>query len=288
MISERGWKWIITAGGTVMAAFLLLSRLGAPALWDDEATTALYAGSVWRSGDTSAVTGHNVVAYQSGMELRGLKNRVIPPLPFYLAAPFVGNAPGSALAARLPFALCGLFTVWIIMLWLWQARARILTWVLMTAGLLTNVSFLLFNRQCRYYAPVILLSVMTAYFYYFRKRGWTCVVGMGLSAWLLLSAHYLCYAGVMVCLAVDYGLWGRKKQGYAVREGLIFFGIQLVLGGILVGIYNPFGVTIWEISRQPWLTEKLTLFVWNWRELNSNELGVGVLILAAAVLGIWG
>ena len=141
--------------GIVVAGILLLFRLDAAALWDDEATTALYAQSVWENGDTDAMIGHNLVAYQSGVELRGMKNRVLPPLTFYLAAPFVGNAPGSALAARFPFAMCGLFTVGMILLWLWQARARWSTWILWLAGLLTNVSFLLYSRQCRYYAVVI-------------------------------------------------------------------------------------------------------------------------------------
>lgn len=277
---------MIAAVAVLCAGGLLFSRLGTSALWDDEATTALFAQSVWQNGDTDAVVGHNLIAYQSGAELRDLKNRVIPPLAFYLAAPFVGMAPGSAWAARFPFALCGLATVGVVLLWLWQARARLLTTVLMTAGLLTNVSFLLYSRQCRYYGAVILLSAVIAYAYYFRDRGRGYLVGMALAAVLLLSANYLCYAGVMACLAADYFLWGRKDRSYRAADKLIFCAVQLVLGGILLAVYNPLGVDIWGMPRNAWWTEKLTLFGWHWRELNCNEFGVGVLIAMAAVLGL--
>ncbi len=284
-MNGRPWVPIIILATVLGAGLLLFLRLGNSALWDDEATTALYAQSVWRTGDAHAVLGHNLVAYRSGLELRNLKNRVIPPLPFYLAAPFVGAAPGSALAARLPFALCGLATVALILLWLWQARGRLSTWILVTSGLLTNVSFLLYSRQCRYYAAVILLATAVAYCYHFRQRGRGYLLGLAGASLLLLSANYLCYAGVMICLAVDYGLWGRKDRPYGARAAGFFLAVQLVLGGLLVAVYNPFGVEMWDMPRQSWFTEKLTLFWWQWRELNSNEFGVGVLLVAAAVLG---
>lgn len=284
-MNERRGKMLIAGSGLILAAVLLFARLGAVPLWDDEATTALFAQSVWQNGDTDARVGHNIVAYQSGVELRDGKNRVIPPLPFYLAAPFVGNAPGSALAARLPFALCGLVTVAVIMLWLWRAGVCRGTWLAMIGGLLCNVSFLLYSRQCRYYAPVILLSVLAAYCYQFRERGRPYLIGLAAAGVLLLSANYLCYAGVMVCLAVDYLVWGRKARPYPPGEVVLFLLIQVLLGGMIVAVYNPLGVDIWNVPRGPWLVEKLTLFAWHWRDLNSNEFGAALLIVMAAVLG---
>lgn len=100
----------IVIAGTVLLCtlFFVFFRLGHYALWDDEAGTALFALSVWRTGDTHALLDHNIMAYTYGYELRGLRNRYIPPFAFYLAAPFIGLGPeGSAAAARLPFALCG-------------------------------------------------------------------------------------------------------------------------------------------------------------------------------------
>ena len=71
-------------------AFLMFFRLCHYALWDDEADTALFAVSIWRTGDTNALLDHNLIAHTDGQELKGLRNRYIPPLAFYLAAPSIG------------------------------------------------------------------------------------------------------------------------------------------------------------------------------------------------------
>src|SRR3954451_15077975 len=66
---------LIAAVTLVGAAALLFSRLGGYALWEDEAVTALHALGVWRTGDTTAVIGHNVVGYRAGSTLVGLRER---------------------------------------------------------------------------------------------------------------------------------------------------------------------------------------------------------------------
>ena len=122
-------------------AFLMFFRLGHYALWDDEADTALFAISVWRTGDTYAMLDHNLIAHTYGQELKDLRNRYIPPLAFYLAAPFIGLAgQGTTFWARFPFAVCGWLTVAVLLLWLWKANATVRTWLLMSAGILGNVS----------------------------------------------------------------------------------------------------------------------------------------------------
>src|SRR5687767_15609907 len=101
-------RWCVGAVFLLAWAALLFTRLGHYALWDDEANTALFAQGVWRTGDTSAVVGHNVVGYRSGLELQGLKNRLIAPLAYYVAAPFVALGGTGSWGVRLPFALLAL------------------------------------------------------------------------------------------------------------------------------------------------------------------------------------
>src|SRR5262245_4653408 len=129
----------------------LFARLGHYALWDDEAGTALSALGVWRTGDTSAMLDHNIAAYESGKDLINLKERLMPPLPAYLTAPFVGVFGRNSLAARFPFALCGMACVALMVCWAWQSRAPADALYFLGIALLTNVSFFLFCRQCRYY-----------------------------------------------------------------------------------------------------------------------------------------
>jgi hypothetical protein len=95
----------------IVSIFLLFFNLGHYALWDDEATTAMFGMSVWETGDTSAVRGHNLVAYMSGVELKNLRERYLSPLQFYVVAPFLGLGTNNSFFARLPFALCGMATV---------------------------------------------------------------------------------------------------------------------------------------------------------------------------------
>ena len=287
MIADGICKKVLSVCVLAAAVWLMFFNLGNYALWDDEATTALFAQTVWKTGDTSALTGGNIIAYNGGIELKEFKNRFIPPLPFYMAAPFVGVAPGSALAARMPFAICGLLAFIVVLFWLKRSSAVLSSWVLITFGFLCNVSFLLYVRQCRYYAPVILFSMLIAYIYYFRGSNKRSIVGLILCSGLLLSANYLCYAGVMTCLAVDYLIWGRKNKSFSLKMILLFLGSQVFLVAALLSVYNPLGVDVWGVAKLPWWKEKSSLFFWNWRDLNNCEMGIGLFILAAPVIAYY-
>jgi len=225
-------KIVIAIVVIIVSSFFLFYRLGHYALWDDEATTAMFAQSVWDTGDTYAIRDHNIIAYNSGAELRDLRNRYIPPLQFYLAAPFVGYAPGSALAARLPFAICGLLTIGIMLVWLWRARASVSTWLLMSAGILGNVSLMLYSRQCRYYSLAILATTALAFLYVFRDNRKRTLFAIVLVSLMLLASNFMFYIAVYVCLIVDYLLWGRKIRPLKLSElGMIFIP-QFIFGGL--------------------------------------------------------
>ncbi len=258
--------------------FLIFFHLGHYAFWDDEAICALFAKSLFEHGDTSAVSGHNLIAFNDGRELENLHQRYVPPLQFYFAAPFVGQGGGSTFIARFPFAVCGLLTVAVIFLWLWRSRAPVYTWLLMSAGILGNVSFILSCRQCRYYALSMLLTVLLAFLYYFRTPKKQTVLAMAGVSLLLLASNYLCYAAVMGCLIMHDIIWGRKRHASSRSDILLFWGMQLFLGGLIVLTYNPLGKNVWDISSDSWLRNRTALFFWNFRDLNSCEMGVGILI----------
>jgi len=278
-------KIVIIIVVIIVSSFFLFYRLGHYALWDDEADTALFAQSVWRTGDTYGMLDHNLIAHTNGQELKNLYNRYIPPLGFYLAAPFVGLAPGSALAARLPFAICGLLTIILMLIWLWRGRASVSTWLLMSAGILGNVSLMLYSRQCRYFAPAILATTALAFFYVFRDNRKRTLFAIALVSLLLLASNFMFYVAVYACLVVDYLFWGRKIRPLKYSDLAIIFIPQFIFGGWLLSIYNLLGKKLaGGHSTAIWLKDKMSMVFWNFREINSCEHGVGILILLAPFL----
>ena len=284
--SSKSVCWIkraIALAVLVGAAVFLFARLGHYALWDDEAQTALPALGVWRTGDTTAVIGDNIVAYRNGCHLIGLSVRRSPPLRFYLAAPSLGLLGPTAFAARLPFALCGLASVVVFLLGLKWARADLTTWILMAEAILGNVSFFLFCRQCRYYAPAILATSALGLLYVFWDGRRRSMVAFALLSVVLMTANYLNYAALYAGLVVDYLIWGRKRRPLRARDWLWLVVPQVLIMTPIIRVWKPFGdpSPIREYLPKNWLTEKVTLFWWNWRDLNRCEFGVAILILLA-------
>ncbi len=282
---HRNQKIVIAIIVLAGSLFFLFFNLGHYALWDDEATTALYAQSVWRTGDTYALLDHHLIAYDSGIDLKGLYSRYMPPLPFYLAAVFVANFPGSAFAARLPFAICGLLAVGMMLLWLWRSGASLKTWGLTAIGILCNVSLMLFSRQCRYYSISILMAILLAFLYFYRDERIKTSAAITVTSLLLFSSNYLSYAAVYACLIVDYLFWGRKTRPIPYPQLAIIFVPQFLIGGLIFNIFNPLGKDLWEhyTYAQFW-RGKAALLLESFYSLNACELGVGILILLAPIL----
>ena len=113
---------------------------------------------------------------------------------------------------RFPFALCGLLSIALLLFWMWRDGASSLFWALMSIGLVTNVSMFLYFRQCRYFGLATLLSLAAVYCYlHWDGRRWM-LVGLCVFAGLLMLTHYLPYAGLMLGLAADYALFGRRQR----------------------------------------------------------------------------
>jgi hypothetical protein len=268
------------------------NRIGLPvraprhyALWDDEAITALTAQAVLKTGDTSAVIGHNIVAFRNGLLLRNMKDRATPPLQFYLDAPFLAAFGHTAFAARLPFALCGLGTIALLLWWLHRDEASMLMWILLCLGILGNVSLFLFARQARYYGLAMFLSVAIAYSYlHLRTRAG--IVGHAILSVLLLAANYMTFAAVSLAMALDYLIWGRKRRALRGLDWVLLFAPQLLIGAIVVSIWNPLRIAAEESKPGSWIAYRATLLWWNVRDLNACEFGVGLLLLAAPIVAV--
>jgi len=257
-----------------LAAVFLFKQLGHYALWDDEAFTAVNGQGVWRTGDTSAISGHNIVASRGGLELRGFNDHCNPPLEAYVVAPFTAmTADPDARMVRLPFALCGLGAIGLVLWWLRRENASWRMWLLTAMAILGNVSLFLYCRQCRYYALSILLSASIAYVYlhWNGRRGGLILLAVLSTA--LLAANSLNYAAMCAVLAVDYLLWQRKRRTLRGWDWVWLLLPQIVCGAIILSIWNP--LTIHAITKGPaqGVADRLKLVWWYVRDMNTCEFG---------------
>ena len=144
----------------LIVAPLYFWRLDATVLWQDEAHTALLARHVLRRGLPFVGQGAESASALAGLDA-GWHDLFlhIPPLQSYLCAVGLALAGETPWAARLPFALCGWLCV-VLLPWASGPRSDRATvlWAQIVLG--THVPFLLHVRQCRYYAPAALLSLV--------------------------------------------------------------------------------------------------------------------------------
>ena len=202
---------------TALGAVLLLWNLGRPALWQDEAETALRAEAILESGVPLASLGGVLVTAQPSLAEHERNAAGAWTwntwLPAYLVAASFAVLGRTPFAARLPFALAGILSLW-------------LAWGLFDAGendefaarrawapeaalalLALSPAFLLFCRQSRYYALVALGTVLVL-------RSWRRLLenkprgalAMALSLQFLLHASFAFFAAACLALALDAAL----------------------------------------------------------------------------------
>lgn len=207
------------AASVVLAAsaFLLLWNLGKPALWQDEAETALRAESILESGlPRTTLHGVLVTAQPSLAKAEGNSAGVWTWntwLPAYLCAVSFAVLGRTPFAARLPFALAG----WLALFLSWRlfsdgeddelADKRAWAPEAALAMLALSPAYLLFCRQSRYYALVALGTVLVL-------RSWRRLLekkpygslALALSLNFLLHSSFAFFAAAALALALDAAL----------------------------------------------------------------------------------
>ena len=256
--------------------FLLFFRLGHNSLWDDEANTALFGKSVWQTGDTNALLGNNLIAFRGGLELKDLKNRLIPPLQYYFISPVTGIAKSILPHCRIPFATIAVLCLLGIFLWICSAEKRPEKLILFSCCLLGNTSWFLFHRQCRYYALSTLFSLAVVFFYTKNIKEPKNTVWFFLAFLLLLSTHYIAFFGLALALLFDFIVFGEIKKSfrkYAQTKNLVAAGIFSVGAGIIVWMFNPLENPVTSYQPESVIFDKIKLWYWNLRDFNTCEFG---------------
>ena len=266
--------------GVILFALIGIKWMDTYSLWDDESNTALFAQSVQNTGDTSAVIGHNIIAYRNGAELnKDQKSRYVSPLQYYYLALFFDVKHQTPFKARLPFFLLTLISISIIYRRLLKLELPIPMHLAFTCLSLGLTSFLLFGIQCRYYSLTLIFTLLLAEQYWFTKMNKTIhFFRFGLVSSLLFISNYLVGVAVLMSLLIHTII--TKKQKISKISAFLFPHIIISLPVLL--IWNPIGKKVVEMKNSP--IDKLNLLFRNVRDFNGGQLGSILLLLIGAFL----
>lgn len=204
----------VAAALVAAGSALLLWGLGRPALWQDEAETALRAEAVLETGiPRETVRGVVATAQPSLLPAEETASGVWTWntwLPAYLAAASFLLLGPAALAARLPFALAAALTLWLA----WRVfsdgerdePAERREWAPEAALALLALSpaYVLFGRQARYYSLAALgtMLALAAWRRLLAGRPWGAL-GVVAALNLLFHSWFAFCAVVAAALALD-------------------------------------------------------------------------------------
>lgn len=247
----------------VAATCLAFFGLGNNAFWDDEANTALFGRNLLHTGKLTAFDGTNLVGFRQGAELDShLINVYMPPVQYYLAALGLKYIGYTTLGGRIPFVIAGLICI-VILAWLarWHLRSRVPPWLpAMLVAL--NPAYLMFIRQCRYYAVVALVTVAILFAFSHpkarAKSKTAAIAGVAAASYVLMFSNYLDAVALAITLPIFFVL-----RRYRTRTNVLLLGI-VYLCMLTAGIYvlktaNPLLVnvsyknTVTGLRRIAWL-----------------------------------
>lgn len=222
---------------TLLAFILIFSHLDYPFLWQDEADTALLAKRILTYSIPKVWDGRNIITQFGHFHQMGwldfnkdLIHTWQPWLQFYIAALSMLLLGSSTLACRLPFAVMG-FLAFIYYLYFCRKHLKLSNLYYLPGLLLVfSVPFLLSARQCRYYAPNMLLTLLfTGSFISLLKKERHSDLVFAFAGVALLLNNFLSFIPTFLAFII-YLLLSRKDidRKYLLRSGaMLLIGISL-------------------------------------------------------------
>ncbi|MFH0763542.1 MAG: glycosyltransferase family 39 protein [Candidatus Omnitrophota bacterium] len=201
-----------------IASFFLFCNLGNQYLWQDEAETAILARNTLTFGLPQAYDGKNTVLILEIPEFS--KNYLFgkywmgqPWLAIYMASLSFRVFGINTFAARFPFALTGLFCIFLVYLLaqkFFKSRAVSNISVSLAAF---SVPFILHLRQCRYFSPGTFLTLLCIYLYlcYIEKKKNSSPFLLA-SLFILLNTSFSYFLGVAAAVILHIFLTQKSSD----------------------------------------------------------------------------
>jgi hypothetical protein len=206
-----------------LVSVLAIQGLGYNCFWDDEAETAIIAKNLITMGHLTGWDGRHLCTNRNG-NLLDANLRPHHPFAMYLATAASFRMFGcTTRAGRLPFVIFGLMALFLLFQMLRSAYPSLSVFTHYSVALTAlSTSYLLYIRQCRYYALCIFFAMLALAFYRhcLKKPRWVMFAGLGASLTALFFSHYLvmiCFAAsLLVCHLVFHARqWGKKEYASA-------------------------------------------------------------------------
>ncbi|HRY28625.1 MAG TPA: glycosyltransferase family 39 protein [Elusimicrobiota bacterium] len=205
-----------TLGGVLivaLAAFFSLHGLDREILWQDESETALVAKTVLARGLPFGTDGKNVFSQNRGADYtKDFLWRWHPWLQFYLCAGSFAVFGVGTFSARLPFALLGVATVALLMLFVrrrWEDPRRAL-WA--GAALTFSVPFLLLAREARYYSAAAFFTLLGLYAYdRLTEKNKSGFLLLFCASFFLFHSHYVLCGALLAALLLHASVFSRDR-----------------------------------------------------------------------------
>jgi tetratricopeptide (TPR) repeat protein len=304
--SRRSFRAGVVAAAMLLAAVLASVGLSHQLFWDDEANTAIYARNLLKFGRLTAWDGVNLVGYSYGGALGADLGRElrVPPLPAYVAAAGLFLLGGNTfkeltLSGRIPFVVAGVLSIGLLAIWLRRHFGRRFPWHLPPLILALSPAYLLYIRNCRYYALGVMLTLAVWVFWAPGSSRGPLLYGSvrELLAWLfrclgaaaamvlLIFTHYLNAASVLVTLPLFFLDRRYRQPKQHVLLGVIYaaavvcglwirftadpFAAEYQTGGDALDRWRHFYTNAWWFLRDlgthefiPWVVVAALLLPW--------------------------
>ena len=223
-----------TLGVFVVAAYLSLVNLDYAGLWYDEGATAILGNALLEQGFPSGWDGRNLIGADNGRALNSDLVEVLPPLAYGLNAIGITVFGFNEVGARVMHALAGLLSLAFLYLLLREhlrKHPRLIFFIFLFSA--WSAQLLLYFRQSRYYAFMVLGVIAAFYFYerYWQTRRVVYLVMLTLVATLAFFNHYIGGAATMLSIAAWHLLFRARQT--AARDYVLFclgLGTVAVLG----------------------------------------------------------
>ena len=212
-----------------MGAVLIFTNLGSDYLWEDEGDTAAFAVNILKFGVPRAWDGVTFIDSDGGAPLNDQLVLISHPmLQYYLTAGSFALFGQHNWAARLPFATAGWLTIIVAYLCAHDLTKNRWAGFCSASLLAASVQFLLYCRQCRYYALSMLLSTLLVWIFFnlrsIRPALLFAVVGI-----LLFHSHPfgIVLVGALGLVGLVYPT--ARHDWWASRRHLAFAGLIIAV-----------------------------------------------------------